>query len=384
MQDHPVKPWLSRQRCAGSINDVRPRGGRGTLESSVKGLLTSILVGICSIALFAVAPSPRQQSPIRSGARTVAVYATATDAKGRLVSDLPRDAFEIYDNGEPQTITVFSNDIQPITVVMMLDRSGSMRAHFTLLEAAGEAFVRRLRPLDKARIGSFAWRVDVDPEDFTSDQKELARILRMDLQTDGPTPLWNAVNVAITSLLTQHGRRVVLVFTDGDDNPANGRSDNVSLADVMARAQRENVMVYAVGLASSLPPRTGRFAAMRTQGPDPGLPMLASETGGGYFELTRAEDLASTFARVADELHRQYALGFEPTTLDDRVHTLEVKVRTPGARVRARKSYVASRDFPLVAAEGVKRPYQLPDARICTRGGRRIQTGMSSGRRRAR
>ena len=77
--------------------------------------------------------------------------------------------------------------------------SGSMRANFRLLEEAAEAFVRRLRPADKARIGSFAWRVDVDPEEFTSDQSRLLRIVRMDLQNsgDGPTPLWNAVNVAI-------------------------------------------------------------------------------------------------------------------------------------------------------------------------------------------
>ena len=60
--------------------------------------------------------------------------------------------------------------------------------------------------------------------------------------------------------------------------------------------------------------------------------------------MTRAEDLASTFARVADELHRQYALGFEPTTLDDRVHRLDVKVKRPGVRVRARQSYVAARE----------------------------------------
>ena len=71
--------------------------------------------------------------------------------------------------------------------------------------------------------------------------------------------------------------------------------------------------------------------------------MLAAETGGGYFELTRAEDLASTFARVADELHRQYALGFEPPALDDKVHNLEVRINQSGARVRARKSYLAAK-----------------------------------------
>ena len=311
----------------------------------MKAFVTRASVAVCLNALFAAASIGPEQELIRTGARTVAVYTTVTDAKGRLVPDLPRETFEIHDNGQPQELAVFSNDIQPITVVMMLDRSGSMRANFKLLEEAGEAFVRRLRPADKARIGSFAWRVDVDPEDFTSDQNRLLRIVRMDLQNsgDGPTPLWNAVNVAIGSLRNQPGRRVVLVFTDGDDNPANGRTDNSSLADVMEQAQRENVMVYAVGLASTLPPRTGISGSARRSGPDPTLPTIASETGGGYFELTRAEDLASTFARVTDELHHQYTLGFEPAALDDKVHTLEVKIKQPGAKARARKSYLASR-----------------------------------------
>ena len=309
--------------------------------------MTRSTAAFCTVLLLLPAagiPVSRQER-IRTGARTVAVYATVADAKGRLVPDLTVNDFEIQDNGRRQTIAVFSNDIQPITVVMMLDRSGSMRANFRLLEAAAEAFVRRLLPSDRARIGSFGWRVDVYPEDFTADQQQLRRVVRMDLQNDGdgPTPLWNAVNVAIDGLLNQQGRRVILVFTDGDDNPANGRSDNASLADVRRRAQRENVMVYAVGLASTLPPRTGRSSAGRSSGPDPALPMLAGETGGGYFELTRAEDLASAFARVADELHRQYALGFEPAELDDTVHKLAVRVRQPGATVRARRSYFAAK-----------------------------------------
>ena len=78
--------------------------------------------------------------------------------------------------------------------------------------------MRRLGSADKARIGSFAARIQVDPQDFTSDQNEMIRILRTELQEAGPTPLWNAVNVGITDLLHQEGRRVVLVFTDGDAN----------------------------------------------------------------------------------------------------------------------------------------------------------------------
>ena len=320
------------------------------MNSIVKTLLTAV-----GLTALLTAPTPaRQQAPIRTGARTVAVYTTVTDKDGRLIPDLVRDEFEIYDNGKLQPTTVFSSELQPITVVMMLDRSGSMRGNFGLVEAAGEAFVRRLRPEDRARIGSFAGRIQVDPENFTNDQEQLIRILRTELQQEGPTPLWNAVNVAITSLLPEQGRRVVLIFTDGEDNPMNFKFNNQSVMDVMDRAQRENVMVYAIGLESRGMPAGGRgglggggfgggFGGM-TQRPDPGLPKIAGETGGGYFELTRAEDLASTFARVADELHRQYALGFEPSKLDDKTHKLEVKIKQPGAKARARKSYVASRE----------------------------------------
>ena len=300
------------------------------------------------------------QAPFRSGAYTVAVYATVADHTGRLVPNLEGTAFEIYDNGKRQSITTFANDVQPITVVMMLDRSGSMYRNFSLVQRAAQAFVERMIPGDKARVGSFAARVQVDPRGFTSDRGELLDILRTELQEAGPTPLWNAINVGITALLHEQGRRVILVFTDGIDRPMNG-GNNASLRDVMRRAQHEGVMVYAIGLASQqVGPGRGRGPAVATPGggfgsfggfgsrpdvqkPDPGLPRIAAETGGGYFELTRANDLAATFARVADELHHQYALGFEPTKLDGKTHKVQVRLTTPGLTARARKSYVAAR-----------------------------------------
>jgi VWFA-related protein len=181
-----------------------------------------LAMGATAVAGLIAAPvDVDQQPPFKSGAKTVAVYATVTDGQGRLVPDLAREDFEIYDNGKLQPLTIFSNEIQPITVVVMLDRSGSMQGNFRLVQAAGEAFVGRLIAGDKARIGSFSTRVQIDPEDFTSDPNELVRILRTGLQEPGPTPLWNAADAAITSLLPQEGRRVVLLFTDGADNPMN-------------------------------------------------------------------------------------------------------------------------------------------------------------------
>ena len=246
----------------------------------------------------------------------MAVYTTVTDASGRLVPDLDRDEFEVYDNGKLQKITTFANDIQPINVVMMLDRSVSMRQNFGLVRKAAEAFVERLLPADKARIGSFSNRVQVDPREFTSDKSELQQILQTELQEEGPTPLWNAVSVGMTALLHVEGRRVVLVFTDGMDSPmpsdeqrdlprrrqarrAGGRDDlrhRARRPDVVRpwtesrsrrrwrwrlwrwgiRRRRIRPAAEAAGTA---------VAADRWIEPDPGLEKLAAESGGGYFEL---------------------------------------------------------------------------------------------------
>jgi VWFA-related protein len=309
--------------------------------------LTLAIAGSC-VLLAAGGQDPQQQPPLfRSGAKTVAVFATVTESGGRMVPDLVQADFEIRDSGKPQPITVFSNEVQPISVVLMLDRSGSMRQNYRLVEAAGEAFVSRLLPGDKARIGTFADKVDIAPEAFTSDKQQLVRLLRAEMPVAGATPLWNGLDAAITALAGQDGRRVVLVFSDGYDNPQNFRFDNRSIMDVMRRAQQENVMVYAVGLQSTLvqPGAGGGFGGglLQHQRPDPSLGAVADDTGGGYFELNRAEDLAATFARVADELHHQYALGFEPQKLDDKMHKLEVKVTKRGMKVRARKEYFAAK-----------------------------------------
>ena len=318
--------------------------------NSVASIRISILGTTALVALLTGAPpSAQEQQPLRTGAKTVAVYATVTDKDGRLAPDLGRDAFEIRDNGKPQPLTVFSSDVQPITIVMMLDRSGSMRGNFGLVEKAAGEFVQRLGTQDKARIGIFADRIEIQPEGFTSDRQQLLKILRSEMPVTGPTPLWNALDQAIAAVREQEGRKVVLVFSDGSDAPGNFAFNNRSIMDVMRRAQQDDVMVYAIGLQTTMLPSSARggpggFAgSMGVQRPDPALATVAEHTGGGYFELTRADDLAATFARVADELHRQYALGFEPPKLDDKMHKLNVRVNADGMKVRARKDYFARR-----------------------------------------
>ncbi|HWF84103.1 MAG TPA: VWA domain-containing protein [Vicinamibacterales bacterium] len=340
--------------------------------SRTVGRGVAILAVSVSASVLLAAPQAQPPSFVAS-TRTVAVYATVTNAQGRLVPDLSRDDFAIDDNGKRQTLSLFANDIQPITLIMLLDRSGSMKPNFTLEEQAAEAFVAAMLPADNARIGSFGSRVQIDPDDFTPDRDALLRILRTELQDDGPTPLWNAVNTAIDKLLLEQGRRVVLVFTDGVDRPLNFQNHNKSLKDVMKRAEEENIMVYAIGLAGQngmssggdprglggrspfgIPgggiPGGGGSAGLRSanqqpqlEEPDEGLPKIAGATGGGYFELKSPQTLASTFARVAEELHHQYALGFTPEKLDGKMHDLVVRIGHPDLTARARKRYLASK-----------------------------------------
>lgn len=288
---------------------------------------------------FASWAAPQEPPTFRTGTRTVPVYVTVTDEGGRLVPDLELNDFEILDDGQPQEITVFANEIQPVTVVVLLDRSVSMALEFRTTREAAAEFVKSLLPEDKARIGSFSTGVQVDPPGFTSDHGTLLEIIENNLLPMGPTPLWNAVNAGIDALENERGRKVVLVFTDGADEPGPGIRRRVREKDVMTRARERDVMIYGVGLRGYT--QYGRLAK-----PDPGLRKLAMESGGGYFELDSSADLAATFQRVADELHRQYALGFEPAKLDGKVHALEVRVKRKGMTARARRSYVAPAASP--------------------------------------
>jgi VWFA-related protein len=278
-------------------------------------------------------PGAGQDTLFRSTARTVAVYATVTDGAGRLVPDLRQEHFEVLDNGRPRPLTVFKSDVQPITVVVMLDTSGSMTFNFELLKEAAEKFVLRLLPDDRVRVGSFSDKILISPT-FTGDRDELVRIVRNDLQYGNPTFLWDAIDRSMDALAGESGRRVVLVFSDGEDE----RSEKTNFRDVLTRAVNEDFMIYTIGLQSRILNRLTR--------PDRRLAELAEQTGGGYFELTRTADLNSTFTRVADELHRQYVLGFSPESLDGTVHDLEVRTKVQGMKVRARRSYLATESAP--------------------------------------
>ena len=276
---------------------------------------------------------PLAQQVFRSGTQLVSVYATVTDAQKRLVPALVKEDFEVLDDDKPQPLTFFQSEVLPITVIVMLDTSGSMTASIPLLRSAAEQFLIRLLSQDKGRVGAFNDKIQLSAH-FTNNRDELVAELK-ELDYGNGTRLWDAVSTSLDELRGIEGRRVVLVFTDGDDTESKTR-----LGTVIDRARADEVMVYAIGLESNY------FNGQRMvrSRPDSGLKKIADETGGGYFELQKTTELAPTFTRVAQELHSQYVLGFSPTQLDGRVHKLTVRVKQAGMTARARHSYVAAPD----------------------------------------
>jgi Ca-activated chloride channel family protein len=290
--------------------------------------------GVFAVATSAALLAQQPQGPtFKAGTQVVSLFVTVADAQKRLVPDLAKEDFDVFDNEKSQPITYFDNSIHPITVVVMLDTSGSMTLTIDLLKRAAEQFLIRLLPDDKAKVGAFNDKVQISSR-FTNNRDQLISSV-MDLDYGNGTRLWDAVALSLDELKGVEGRRVILVFTDGDDT-----ASKVGLGNVIDRARADEVMVYAIGLESEY------FNGQRQvrSKPDGGLRKIADETGGGYFELKKTSDLAPTFTKVAAELHSQYVIGFAPTLLDNRVHKLMVKVKPAGLTARARRSYVASAD----------------------------------------
>src|SRR3954468_5565233 len=215
------------------VRAVPPRVRRLTIATALGGILA-----------IAVPYAAQQEPTFRSGTGTiVSLFATVTDAENRLVPDLVEGDFEILDNEKPQPVVVFKNEVEPISVVVMLDTSGSMTGTISLLKTAAQEFLIRLLPADKGIVGAFNDKIEMGSH-FTADRDTLIGDVK-ELDYGNGTRLYDALAESLNVLKGIEGRRVILVFTDGDDT-----SSRVGRGTIIDRTRAEEVMVYAIGLES--------------------------------------------------------------------------------------------------------------------------------------
>jgi len=266
--------------------------------------------------------------------RIVPILTTVTDTQKRLVTNLTKDDFEILDNEKPQPLIFFQSDVQPITVIVIIDRSGSVTGTSgapVQLTAAVDGFLRLLPPQDEARAGAFSDKIQFTSH-FTSNRDDVISELQNFVYGNG-TKLFDALLASLDELKSRQGRRVVVVITDGDDTQS-----HASRSTVIEHERADDAIVYVIGLHTEL--FDGRRVVRKSPSRD--TADLAEETGGGYFEAQKASDVARMMVRIAQELHGQYVLGFSPAQLDGRVHKLTVRVKQRGLTARARRSYSAA------------------------------------------
>ena len=246
-----------------------------------------------------------QQPTFRSGTQFVPLFTTVTDAQGRLVPDLDRDQFTVLDNGKVQNLTVFENETQPFTAVIMMDFSASMTANLDRLKDAAEQFLIRMLPADKAQVGAFSDKIQFSGT-FTSDRDDLIGALQ-DLQFGNPTRLYDAIWESIDMLDGIEGRKVVVAFTDGDDT-----ASRRGMGAALDYARLKEVMIYSDrdGVGVLQRPACHENAAR---------PRPEEAVGGNRRRLLRAEEVR----RARPDLHPRGAGAAQP---------LHHRLQPPGAR----------------------------------------------------
>jgi Ca-activated chloride channel homolog len=252
----------------------------------------------------------------------VEVYATVTDPAGRVVKDLPREAFTIFEDDRPEALTTFMSGEFPAAVALAIDRSVSMAGKpLTMARTAGRAFIGRLKPADRAMLIGISGEVDVLAP-LGADKAPLLTALDT-LDPWSTTALHDALIRSIDLLEDETGRRAIVVLSDGED-----RYSHATAAAVLDRARRSDVLIYPIAIGKTRP---SLFAE------------LAAVSGGRSFHLKDPQELAPTLNAIAEDLRSQYLIGYAPskawTPEDQEWRSITVRVNRPQLRVRARSGY---------------------------------------------
>lgn len=331
-------------------------------------------------AVVSIAGQTQEGFRFKSGVDLVNVTATVTNEDGRFVPGLRREDFSVYEDGKLQEVSHFSSDRVPVSLGIVLDASGSMTPD--KMSAAREAIDRLIYDLldreDELFFVEFATRARMT-QGWTKDRQLISRAVK-NVEAVGGTAIYDAIATAIpTAQSGTNRKKALLVISDGNDT-----NSSISAAEVRQRIRESDVLVYALGIDGTRQRRLdpGRppvqqppslpipFPFPGGRRPQPRFPPIGGGSGGGgpvwgsapgdrvnadalrlitddtggRTEIVRGSDgLGPATARIADELSKQYYLGYvSPAERDGRWHSIRVEVRDRRLTVRARRGYTAS------------------------------------------
>ncbi len=276
----------------------------------------------------------------RSTVDAVNLSVVVTDKKGRFIPDLAAEDFLVYENRVPQELAFFTSEVTPVTLLVLLDASTSVRESVDGIKEAATNFVGKLWEGDQAIIADFNERVRFSSH-FSNDVDRLVATIQS-LYPSGWTALYDSVLLSLEKVSEAEGRKALLVFTDGDDSRSVGFGSEASAKDVVEGAKSTEVTIYTVGFE-------GR-GGMGGSGVNRGfLKKLSEETGGSAFFPKGIGDLNQSFEQIQDELHSQYRLAYVPASRDKggEWRTIEVRIKDrDGLVVRTRQGYYAVPERP--------------------------------------
>jgi Ca-activated chloride channel family protein len=302
-----------------------------------------LALGIVALSVFMAAQQPQQPPAAAEGSETrivldvtrVNMLFTVTDKKGRFITDLVKDDFQVFENKKSQVIQEFTAESDlPLRLAILIDTSNSIRDRFKFEQEAAVEFIKSVvRPRqDRAMIVSFDTEAEL-VSDLIDDPEKLATAVR-NLRPGGGTALFDAIYFAARDKLQQDQprhkfRRAIIIVSDGDDNQS-----RMTREQGLEMAQKSDCVIYAIST---------NISRIDTDG-DKILKYLTAETGGQAFFPFKVTDLSQSFENIANELRHQYNIFYRPEPLktDGLYHRVDLKVANrKDLVVRARKGYYA-------------------------------------------
>jgi len=291
---------------------------------------TSLLAWNCAataaaLSLAAVASAQQNAGVIKVDVRLVEVYATVFNHKGYYVDGLGRDSFEVYEDGKRQNIFSFEAEAQALSCAILLDTSGSMANALPHVKNSIVNFIDQLNPQDSLAIYTFDQRL-VTRQDYTTD-KDMAKRAVLRTRAEGATALFDALSEVSLEASARHGKKAIVVFTDGDDN-----SSALTANATATRARKLGIPLYAIAAGEAT--RSKKLRGI--------LEELSQHTGGASYEVKKPKDIDAMFAAITQDLQHLYMFSYQAPSgsSSGQWRKIDLVVRGPQKySVRAKEGY---------------------------------------------